>query len=330
VRRARVSLAGHVFGKHYRYKLHVAVAPRDIQLGPNGARYSPIFDAVVELAHLRDFTLSVGQFLVPWDRQRLISSGSFELVERPIAIGEFNVDRDVGVQVGSNDVGGLGYFRYWLGAFNGEGRDPAELQNGGLLYVARLEALPTGDAASRWDYAEGDLGHAPLPEISLGAGYAYHDSARNDRGVLGSRPSDGGTSSLHLLTFDAVVHWSGVSLMAEIDYRWATRHFGSATEPDAEGDEVPAPLAPGRGGHGWFVQAGYVLGGPLPLGFAARYGRVRGSSGSSLGDADEIGVGPSWYASGHDVKLQLEYARRWSGDVGDGTDAVRSQLTAGF
>jgi hypothetical protein len=330
VRRARLQVAGHFFGSHNKYKLQLALSPRDLQFGPTGAQRSPVLDAILEFDHLRDATVSAGQYMVPWNRQRIVSSRDFELVDRSIASGEFHLDRDIGIQVASNDVAGLGVLRYLGAVFMGEGRDGDTFTDSGLLYVARVEVLPTGDAKSRWDYEEGDLEHVEKPRVSLGAAYAFHDRAAHDRGVMGSVPTDGGTTDLHLATADLVAQWQGISLMGEVYWRDASRDFGGATEVDATGATVPAPREAPRNGTGWFVQAGYVLP-DAPLGLAARYSRVRGTgSSTSLDDSDEIGGGPSWYIAGHDFKLQADYFHHWSKDFGAGSDAVRTQLTAGF
>ncbi len=329
VRRARVNITGHMFGEHNRYKLQLALSPRDMQFGAAGAARSPVLDAVVEFDHLSDLTLSAGQFMVPFNRQRIVSSGDFELVDRSIASGEFHLDRDVGLQLSSNDLAGLGALRYLIGVFNGEGRDANQMADGGLLYVVRVEALPQGNAKTRWDYEEGDLERVSTPRVSLGAAYARHQQADNDRGIMGRPPTDGGTTDFDLLTADAVAHWLGLSLMGEAYYRRGKREFGNAMTTDDAGLVAPAAREPARDGFGWFVQGGYILP-SWPLGVAARYSRVRGTAGSSLPDSDEVGGGPSWYIGGHDLKLQLDYFRHWSESFGGGSDAVRTQLTAGF
>lgn len=330
VRRARLNVVGNVFGEHNKYKLQIALSPRDIQFGPTGAQRSPVLDAIAEFDYLRDLTVSVGQFMVPWNRQRIVSSGDFELIDRSIASNEFQLDRDVGVQLSSNDVGGLGRLRYLVAVFNGEGRDPNEFADAGLLYVGRVEVLPFGDAKSRWDYEEGHLDRDSGPRVSVGGAYAYHDHAARDRGVMGSVPSDGGTSNLHVMTADIVAQWAGISLMGEAYRRDGNRDFGDATVEDAAGILVPAARAAVREGWGYFVQGGYIL--PwIPFGIAARYSRiVADDDGSSLSNARELGAGPSYYFASHDFKIQADYSRLFEEKIGIGSDLVRTQLSMGF
>lgn len=332
VRRARFQIAGHVFDPHLKYKLQLALSPQDMQFGPTGARQSPVLDAIVTSDHLRDLNVSAGQFMVPFNRQRIISSGSFELVDRSLGNGEFQQDRDIGVQLSSDDLAGTGYLRYIAGVFMGEGRDAYLHGDTGLLYVARVEVVPTGESAKRWDYTEGDLDHVPRPKLSLGAAYAHLDGTTRNRGVVGNVPSDGGTTDMNLVTADVTGRWMGVSASGEFYWRGSTRDYGNATTTDEAGNEIPAPTEPPRDGFGWYAQLGYVVP-PAPLGIAVRYGQVRGrpTAETSLGHADEIAAGPSWYVHGHDVKLQADYTRRWDPD--DATSAehlIRVQLSAGF
>ncbi|WP_106088577.1 porin [Enhygromyxa salina] len=331
VRRARFQVAGHLFGEHNKYKLQLALSPRDMNFGPTGAERSPVLDAIISFDYLRDFTVSLGQFMVPFSRQRIVSSGDFELVDRSIAQAEFQLDRDIGIQVGSNDVAGLGRLRYLAGVFMGEGRDAFTGHDGGLLYVARVEVLPLGDADSRWDYEEGDHDRVHVPRLSLGGAYAYQDRAVNDQGVMGSPPSDGGTTDFHVLTADAVLQFRGASLMGEFAWRRGQRDFGTATITDDMGNEVLAPRESPRDGLGWFVQAGYIV--PrVPVGVAGRYSQLRRTTAtSSITEQDELGGGPSWYLFGHDLKLQADYFWIWNDrDFRAGGHEIRVQISAGF
>ena len=330
VRRARFQVAGHFFGKHNKYKLQLALSPSDINLGVVGGARSPVLDAILEFDYLRDATLTAGQFMVPWNRQRIVSSGDFDLVDRSIAGGEFQLDRDIGIQLSSNDLFGWDHFRYCAAIFDGEGRDANVLSDSGMLYVARIEALPMGDSKNRWDYEEGDLEHTESPRVSLGLAYAYEHNAVRNRGVMGSVPSDGGTTDMSVATADFVAQWAGASVTSEFYVRRATRNYGDATVTDAAGNVVPAAQEEPRNGTGWFIQAGYILP-ELPIGLAARYSSVNPSpSNTSMKEVHEIGGGPSWYIGGHDFKLQLDYFRQYSADISAGMDVIRTQISAGF
>lgn len=328
VRRARIVLSGHVFGRHNRYFIQLGLSPADIRRNSGDVPLSPIFDAYFDFTHLRDAEVRIGQYRVPYNRQRVVPFGSLALVDRSVANFEFNLDRDVGLELHSNDLLGLGYLRYHAGVFMGEGRDARAAGDSGLLYVVRLEGLPAGMFA---DYSETDLERTRGVSASIGAAYAFLDNGKGNRGVLGPPPSDGGTTDTHNFTADFLIKLRGLTLQMEGYYRHGTRDYGDAEIVDDTGMRVPAPRASPRNGAGWFAQ-GDVLLGALPLDVALRYGQVRGlGSRSSLPDTDELAGGIGWFISGRAYRLNSEYSRVFrASDIGSGTDLVRVSLRLGF
>lgn len=323
LRRARVVFAGNFFGSHNRMKLELALSPRDMAMDSEGvAHRTPVLDWYFDFDHLRDLTLRVGQYKIPFNRQRVISSGDLQLVDRSAAQGEFTLDRDVGVEVRSADFLGLDRLRYYLGVYNGEGRDPFRSRDFGLLYLGRVEVLPMGRFD---DYEEADFERSP-PRLSLGLAYAYLDRAPGVQGSLGRAPRDGGTTDYHNVAADAVLKMWGLSVLSEFYWRDGTRNPGAAVD----GSGAPVPVEAPRNGLGWFAQAGYLF--PhTAFEVAARYSLVRQTGGSSLADRDEVGGGVSYYFGQHSFKLQADYFRTW-GERGfaDGWDRLRVQLQSAF
>jgi phosphate-selective porin OprO and OprP len=338
IRRARLQLTGHVFGKHNRYYLQFGFSPRDMTGGLVAAegsiRRNPVRDARLEFDYLRDFTVWVGQMKVPFSRQRVNSSGDQQFVDRSLANETFNLDRDIGIQARSKDLGGLGgRLGYQAGVFMGDGRNAFELTSPGMLYVARVEVRPLGPFE---DGDEPDLERTRRPGITLAGAYAYHDEAPGDRGVHGSVPADGGTTDMHHATADLLGKWRGLSVQGAFHWRKALRRNpGDAV--DEEG--VPIPVAAAMDALGWLGQVGYLLPG-IDLEFVARYSGVRRlrDGSAELAFRDELGGGIGYYFFGHGLKLQFDYFRLWNAGLGDtvgeairnGTDRVRLQLQLAF
>ena len=195
--RARLHLSGHFFGPHHRYLLMLGFSPDDVARRPapvvglpepavdtRGARadlatgtdvvqQSPLLDLFFDFTHERDFSLRAGQYRLPFTRQRMIPDGKRQFMERALADQEFQLDRDVGVLLFSDDLGGLDMLRYSAGVSIGEGRNPSSQSIGvgdrGLLYLARFEVLPVG----RFDVStETDFTRASEARIVFGAAYA--------------------------------------------------------------------------------------------------------------------------------------------------------------
>lgn len=336
LRRARVQLRGHVFGSRNRYYIQFGFTPRDMTGGliaPQGSpRINPLRDARLELAYFRDFVLRVGQMKVPFSRERIISDGDLGMIDRSIANEEFNLDRDIGLELRSDDLGGWdGRLGYSLGVFMGEGRNAFELTSSGLLYVARFEMRPWGHP--RTDI-QVDLERSRVPGVAFGVAYAFHDDAPGERGVHGAHPADGGTTDLHEATADVMLKWRGLGLEGAVHWRRAAARTHGGVHDD---EGVPVPLAVPRNGLGGFAQLGWLLP-QTSLELVVRYGFVRPSTHGEtrLGRADEADVGVNHYFAGHSFKLQADYASSWEralpGLEGEHhrVDRVRVQLQLAF
>jgi hypothetical protein len=327
IRRARLQFKGHVFNEHNQFKVELALSPRDMAFDGVPTR-TPILDWYFDFTYLRDLSLRIGQYKIPYSRQRVISSGDLQLVDRSGANSEFNLDRDIGIDIRSKDFLGVDRLRYYAGVYLGEGRDQFELGNFELMYLGRVEVLPFGLFD---DYEEADFDRSLKPRLSLGAAYAFVDGAVNNRGVLGSAPTDGGTTDYHNITADAVFKIGGFSLFGDVYYRQGRRDFGDATVVDDLGVETPAPREAARNGLGWSAQAGFLI--PrVPFEIAGRYAEVLPSSpASALMRRDEAGGGLSYYFAGHPLKLQLDYFALWTdGRIERADSLVRLQLQAAF
>lgn len=321
-RRARVAIESHLFDADTRLKVEFGLSHRDMGTRDGGPpTFSPVLDYYLELRQLRELNLRVGQFKVPFSRERVISSSRLQMVDRSIVNAELNLDRDVGVTVFSRDLFGLGALRYYLGFFAGEGRDylPGQGRDDtGFLYTARVEALPFGAFE---DYGQGDLERSTSPRVSLGVAYAFLDEAGGSRGILGPASADGGTTDYHFVTADAVLMAGGFSAHMEVIYRGGQRsEIAEANEHDPLGVEAP------RNGVGWFLQLGYLLP-DVDLELSARYGVTVPVAQTSMPRRSELGVGLAYYFSEHTFKAQLDAFQLWSGADGFETGDQRVRLS---
>lgn len=346
IRRARLQFKGHTFNEHNKMKVELAFSPRDLGVRDGQVRRTPLLTWYFEFDYLRDLTLRMGQYKIPYSRQRVVSSGDLQLVDRSLANGEFNEDRDIGFDLRSKDLFGLGgYLRYYAGVYMGEGRDFGDRNATAdfkLHYLGRLEVLPMGDFK---DYKEADIERNLTPKLSLGGAYSFHHDAQRDRGVLGSTPDDGGTTNYHSFNVDYAFKWYGFSSTGEFHWRKGDRAPGGAMimDPTDPTLAVLAPVSAARNGYGLHVQAGYLF--PrTAIEIAARYSGVRGNGTqdpgdlatdtdgfTSLGREDSVGGGLSYYFAGHPWKLQTDFFHSWKdGDQGESEDLFRLQLQLAY
>jgi len=321
LRRARLAFNGHMFGQNNTFKFELAVAPKDIGLTANGnISKSPLLDWYFHFKHLRDLNLRVGQYKIPYSHQRVVSSGSLQMVDRSSINGEFNLDRDVGFDLRSKDLFGLGFLRYYAGVYMGEGHSSYANGDLGMMYLARLEVLPFGMFK---DYSEAAFSRSSQVKLKLGAGAAYLEKGKKNKGIIGSVPFDGGTTDTQNLNADLTLRYSGLSLESAYFWREGTRHPGV--------DAALIPTEQPRNGMGYYGQAGYLL--PHhAFEISARFGQIMSAGdGSSLSDQSEAGVGLNYYFAQHAMKIQGDYFRFWSGDAfATGSDQVRIQMQMAY
>ena len=326
-RRARLIFGGNLFTPNIKYKIQLTASP--IELGwKNGAiTRSPILDWYFTFDRLRDASLRVGQYKVPYNHQRMLRVTGMQFVDRSAANNEFTMDRDIGLDIHSKDVAGLGHLRYYAGVYLGDGIALYGPGDFGLAYVGRLEVLPFGQYD---DLEEADHERSLRPRMLIGGAFAYIGKDPHDNHSFGGQiPADGRKASTLNATADLNFRLAGFSFEGGFFWRKAIAYTG-VTALDTMGNPV-APV-PGRNGLAYFGQAGYLL--PrLPLELGLRWGQIFGQGDAtvtSLKDQNELGAVFNYYFARHFLKLQLDYLHLWSAEIRQGTDQVRLQLQAMF
>lgn len=293
VRRMRLLFQGYVLERRVRYYFQLGFSTRDME--PD--LLVPVRDAFVEWLDVRDASVRAGQMKVPFSRERMISSSALELVDRSNVNAEMSLDRDVGVQLFSRDLlGAGGHLRYNAGVFGGDGRNRIA-DRAGLLWAARVEALPFGDFD---DYVGADLEHSHKPGLSIGFATAYNQSTNRTRSTISDTYTTGTVDYRHAVA-DVHFKWRGFSVLAELHYRKADRPI-VGEKKDASGKLVTERA---RSAMGYVVQVGAPLAKHWDL--ALRYGEVRPLDGDVVHRDREIGGGIGFFPKGHNLKIQLDY-----------------------
>jgi hypothetical protein len=317
VRRLRLAFAGHAFSPKLTYKIQLAFSNLDTEPDLR----LPLRDAYITWEPLRDVSFHAGQKKVAYGRQRVTSSSSLQMVDRSIVIGELNLDRDVGLEVFSKDLFGLGgHLGYVLGVYGGDGRNRLGREHG-LLYAARIEGRPFGKFQ---DHVEADMAWETKPRLSLGLGAAYNQNTNRPRSTTGTPYASGDFDYLHLGA-DLVFKFSGFSLQGEVMIRKADRD-SRVVDMNGEASTIRA-----RSARGAYVQAGQMLLDEVEV--TARYGRFEplGDDGDpTLVRSDELGGGLNYYVSGHDLKVQGDYFYLPTGGFDGGAHQGRVQAQLFF
>jgi hypothetical protein len=315
IRRARFIFQGHAFGKHNQYKLEIDPLRAD----------NVVLDYYLDFTKKRDVQVRIGQYKISSNRQRVISSGDLQMVDRSRVNAEFTLDRDIGIDIRSRDFLGKDKMRYVLGITSGTGLNNPQFKDFAMVYLVRFEYLPFGIFR---DYSEVDFARTK-PRLSIGSTYSFFQNADRDRGMIGAPFADGGTADYHFLFVDAIFKARGFSAISEFAYRTGKRQFGDITE-DEEGNPIEPTAA--RNGLGWMLQAGYLV--PRTrFEFAARGSMIFGSSKrapTSLNDSFGGTFSLSYYFARHPFKIQADVSQIWNEQerFGQGETVFRLQLQA--
>jgi phosphate-selective porin OprO/OprP len=302
IRRARLKFGGFAYSPKLKYKIELGISNRDISGGSQFNRNTSriILDAVLMWNFYENFELWAGQTKLPGNVERVVSSGNMQLIDRSLLNSNFNIDRDVGIQLRhETNIGGDFWTREKVAVSQGEGRNVTEGNEGGLQYTARLEFLPFGKFASKGDYSQGDLKREQAPKLMVGLTYDYNNDAVKTRSNLGAYMflEDGSLYETDISTFfaDAMFKYKGLAFMGE----YAARDAENPIAVEADGTQTGA-----------IVRVGNAFNGQLSYLFKSNYEitvRFTTTDFKTLTNAlprDQYTLGFSKYIVGHKLKIQ--------------------------
>ena len=308
VRRARLKFEGVAINPKFQYKVELGLTNRDhgspIPQTQNSARM--ILDAVVQYEIGANTHLWFGQTKLPGNRERVISSAKLQFVDRSLLNSNYNIDRDMGLQLHQKFDLGTMRAKAIVSVSQGEGRNITTGNVGGFDYTGRLELLPLGAFTSKGDYFGSDLKREETPKLALGLSYDYHDNASRARGNTGSFLSQ--TRTLSTIFADMMFKYKGFSVMAE--YAIKSSDGSSVFIDETDGLEYNFIT-----GSALNIQAGYLL--PSDWELAARFTSVTPEDILAQDDVSMYTLGISKYIDGHNLKVQSDFSMILEGEMED-------------
>jgi hypothetical protein len=321
IRRARLKFDGFAYSPKLKYKLELGLSNRDqsgaSQFTSNSPRY--ILDALLKWNFSGNFVLWFGQTKLPGNRERVVSSGDLQMVDRSLLNSRFTIDRDIGVQLRHHfNLTDTFLVKEILAISQGEGRNITTGNIGGHQYTTRVELFPFGDFASKGDYKGSDLKFEENPKLSVAFGYDFNNNAVKTRSNQGSYMlNDVGFYSTNISTvfIDAMYKHKGFSFMAEYANRDAKDALAKNSDGTLTGDEVQV-------GNGINLQTGYLLSKTLEV--SARYTNISlDESITGKGAENQYTLGFSKYIAGHKLKVQTDVSYT---DIGFKTNQLLYRL----
>lgn len=321
VRRARLKFDGFAYSPKLRYKLELGLSNRDIsgasEFTSNSPRY--ILDAVVKWNFHENFVLWLGQTKLPGNRERVISSGNLQQVDRSLLNSRFNIDRDMGVQLRHHfNLSDTFIVKEMFAISQGEGRNVTSGNLGGHQYTSRIEFLPFGNFSSKGDYSGSDLKFEEKSKLAIGVTYDLNNNAVKNRSNQGSyMANDVGFYQTNISTvfIDAMYKYKGFSFMLEYANRDAKDPYAKNSDGTLTGDIVQV-------GNGLNLQTGYLLSKTLEV--SGRYTNIQLDK-DIVGKAAEnqYTLGLSKYIAGHKLKIQTDISYL---DIADKSNQLMARL----
>lgn len=306
-RRARLKFDGYAYSPKLKYKVELGLSNRDLsgasQYTSNAPRY--ILDAVLQWNFYQNFELWFGQTKLPGNRERVISSGNLQQVDRSLLNSRFTIDRDFGFQLRHHfNLTETFIVKEIFSLAQGEGRNITTGNLGGHQYTGRIEFLPFGNFASKGDYKGSDLKREKKPKLAIGLSYDYNNNAVKTRSNQGSYMTIDGADDAYFETnintffLDAMFKYNGVSLMAEYSDRTASDAFAKNSDGSLTGDEVQV-------GKGLNLQMGYLFNNDIEL--SGRYTHIELDKNiTGKNPESQYTLGLSKYIVGHKLKVQTD------------------------
>lgn len=331
IRRARLKFDGFAFSPKLKYKLELGLSNRD--LGKVGSRNNSapnmILDAVIKWNFYGNFELWAGQTKLPGNRERVVSSGDMQFVDRSLLNSQYNIDRDMGMQLRHHfKLGNNFVIQEMFAVSQGEGRNVVQDNLGGLQYTSRVEFLPFGKFQSKGDYVMSAIKREEKPKLAIGVTYDYNDRAVKDKSNQGSYMIDESPESLDgyfhsniaTLFADMMFKYKGFSIMAEYAHRNADKvNLISADSTSS---------ATVKTGSGFNVCGGLMFKSNWEL--AGRYTQIMPSKEVGGENYGQYSLGISKYVVGHKLKVQGDISYLSVNNSPDGQLMYRLQIDLHF
>lgn len=306
IRRSRLKFDGWAINKNIKYKAELALSNRD-NGGGNSGEFSNaaniILDAFVEYRFYKGLSIRAGQFKLPGNRERVISSGNLQFVDRSRLNSRYTLDRDVGIMFNHVHSFGTNFImKEMLAITSGEGKNITSGNIGGYGYSFRVEALPFGNFQSKGDYIGSAIKYEETPKLAIGITYDLNDNAGRTRGQKGSfLVPDAQLKTLNSYFVDFMFKYQALSVMGEYAYR---------TTDDNEAriyDEADNQVGTYYMGSGVNLGVGYMLTKQWEV--AARWTNIMPQA-NVASPEDQYTFGVSKYVVGHKLKVQADVTLR--------------------
>ena len=288
INRARLKLGGHAFEPWLKYSLEYELSQ------------SNLLDFKISIEKWEWLSFKVGQWKVEYNRERYISSGEQQTVDRSLINRSFTADRQMGVEVYGHLKGkGIADFNYWAATFTGTGRGNTTNDDENLMYFGRAQWNFLGRFL---DFTGSDLEFHEKPTPIIAASVLTNRSPYTRFSQSGGGSLEGyenglpGQYRVNQWNLESAFMYRGFSWQSE----WHTKEI-----IDKLNNDDTTTLK------GYYIQAGYFFHNvfnwwPKSLEMAARHAEYRPDNSLKDNLQDETTIAFNWFFKGHKNKLSSE------------------------
>jgi len=244
-------------------------------------------------------SFKAGQWKTDYNRERIISSGQQQMVDRSIINRPFTLDRQQGVSVyGHIDGSGVADFNYWVSVLTGDGRGATTSDDKNLMYVTRVQwnftGIELGMEGSDTEYHEKGAGTIALAGVTNQSPYTRFSQAGGGS-LEGFEDGAPGQYRVNQWMIETAYMYRGFSWQNEIHHK-EIRDVINVSSTTLTGS---------------YWQAGYFFHNlwnkiPKPLEVALRYAIYRPDVDIPANRQQEYGVALNWFFKEHLNKLTAE------------------------
>ncbi len=289
VNRARLKIGGHAYKPWLKYYFEYELSQ------------SNLLDFRVMVEKYKWLSLKVGQWKTDYNRERVISSGEQQMVERSLITKPFTLDRQQGIELYGHLAGkGAANFNYWVSVLTGMGRGSRTNDDEHLMYVARLQWNPLGREV---EMSGSDEERTEKPALLIAVAGVTNRS-------MYTRFSQAGGGSLEGYPGTAAGQYRVNQAMIETAFKYKGFSWQHETHFKEINDKI---LNTTTNLTGSYYQAGYFFNEVIPsipkdLELAFRYAVYRPDNSQPNNRQQEYSTALNYFFSGHKNKLTMEYA----------------------
>ncbi len=289
ISRARIKIGGHVYKPYYTFYFE-----QDIK-GAN------LLDFRAQIEKYSFIKLRVGQWKARYTRERVISSGNQQGLERSLINSVFTIDRQQGISLYGNLKGnGAANFNYWASVLTGMGRGASSNDDSNLMYLLRLQWNPNREvlkfSGSDLENHEKFVSSIALAGVTNTSPYTSF-STRGGEQLFGYENGVDGQYKVDQLLFETAFKYKGASWQQEFHYKNIDDRV-NFKETSLIGNYFQI---------GYFFHYSFPKF-PKPLEIFARQAFYDANIDVSGNNNYEYTIGCNWFFRGHKNKLTFDYS----------------------